>query len=263
MKSEKRVGVFLFVTVGILALSFVAAAQEKKPQLYFVEDYLVKPSMVAQFEGALKEAYNTIFTPNAWPWSIETYSTEDFHYYLLYRFENMADIDKAFAAFAEILGKIGVEKWDILNGKMGDATEYYKQGTVTLSPELSYSPETPRLKPEEAKLVYWGFCYVLPGREKEFEAQLKKIVALHYAKKVLQGFNGWIGGLGTDLPLYFYSETAKSGADLFLASEEAMKLIDPEATRIWNSMLALMRKFESKMGSFRPDLSYAPAPKVK
>ena len=35
MKSKKRVGIFLFVTAGILALSLVAVAQEKKPQLLF------------------------------------------------------------------------------------------------------------------------------------------------------------------------------------------------------------------------------------
>lgn len=263
MKPKKWAGVFLFLAVCVLALSIAATAQEKKPQLYFIEDYVVKPSMVPQFEAALKDLIATVYKPYNWPWPMETYSTEDFHYYFLYPFKNMAEIDKAFAVFSEILGKFGEQKWDALNRKMGGASEYYKQGTVTLSPELSYIPEKPRLKPEEMKFVYWGFCYVMPGREKEFEAQFKKIVALYESKKIDHGFKCWIGGLGTDLPFYFLSETGKSTADLFLTEEKVMKLVNPDITTIWNEMLGMMRKYEFKTGWIRPNLSFAPEAKAK
>ncbi len=263
MKPSKLAGIFLFLAVCVLALTVAAAAQEKKPQLYFVEDYVVKPSMVLQFEATFKEVMATVYKPYNWPWPVETYATEDLHYYFLYPFENLTEIDKAFATFYEILGKFGEQKWDALNRKMGDASEYYKQGTITLSPELSYVPEKPRLKPGEAKFVNWGFCYVLPGKEKDFEEQFKKIVAVYKAKKISQGFNGWIGGMGTEMPFYFYTETAKSAADLFLTGEKVIKLVDPEATAIWNTMLGLMRKFETKMGSFRPDLSFVPPAKAQ
>jgi len=263
MKPNKLAGVFLLLAVGVMALALLAPAQEKKPQLYFVEDYVIKLSMVPQFEAAFKEVMATVWKPYDWPWPLKTYATEDFHYYFLYPFENLAEIDKAFATFNGILGKFGEQKWDALNRKMGDATDYYKQGTVTFSPELSYIPDKPQLKPEEEKFVYWGFCYVMPGREKEFEAQFKKIVALFKAKKVTHGFNSWIGGIGTEAPLYFYSELAKSAADFFLTSEKVMKIVDPEVTELWNKTLALMRKYEYKTGSVRPDLSYMPAAKAK
>jgi hypothetical protein len=263
MKPNKLAGVFLALAVCVLALTIAAAAQEKKPQLYFIEDYVVKPSMVPQFEATLKEIMATVYKPYNWPWPMETYATEDFHYYSLYPFESLTEIDKAFAIFYEILGKFGAQKWDVLNRKTGDTIDSLKQGTVTLSPELSYIPEKPRLKPEETKFVYWGFCYVLPGKEKDFEEQFKRIVALFKAKKIANGFNTWIGGLGTEQPFYFYTETGKSPADFFLTSEKTMKLVDPDVTNIWNAVLGLMRKYEFKMGSYRPDLSYAPAAKAK
>ncbi|MEN6561510.1 MAG: hypothetical protein ABFD52_12110 [Acidobacteriota bacterium] len=65
------------------------------------------------------------------------------------------------------------------------------------------------------------------------------------------------------MPFYFYSETARSDSDLFLMDEKVMKLIDPEATAVWQAMLKLLRKYKSKMGAYRPDLSYAPAEKAK
>jgi len=263
MRSKKRVLVFVVLAVGILALGQTVAGQEKKPRLFLVEDDVVKPALVSQFEAALKETVADVFTAYGWPWPFDVYATEDFHYYVLYPFESLSEIEKAFGIWNEMVGKLGAEKWDALNRKMGEATEYIKQGTVTLSPELSYVPEAPALKPEEVKFVYWGFCSVQPGKEKDFEAQLRKMVELYKARKAPAGFKSWIGGIGTEMPFYFYSETARSGSDLFLMDEKTMKLIDPEATAIWNDMLKLLRKYESKTGAYRPDLSYAPAAKAK
>lgn len=261
MKLGKSVGVVLLLAVCVLAFALPTPAQEKKPQFYFIEDDVVKPAMVSQFEAVIKEFNTVLWTQFNWPWAMETYATEDFHYYMCYPMASLTDVDKAFSFFNEILGKFGGQKYDALNRKLGDTIEYFKQSTVTFSPELSYIPEKPRLKPEEMKFVYWGFCYVLPGREREFEAQFKKIAALFKAKKIDGGFNTWVGGIGTDLPFYLYTELGKSSADFFLNEEKVMKLVDPEVTELWNQTLPLMRKYECKMGTYRPDLSYLPVKK--
>lgn len=263
MKPNRLACALLFLAVSFLAFALPAPAQEKKPQLFFIEDDVVKPAMVAQFEAALTETVATLFKAYSWPWPFQVYATEDFHYYILYPFESLSEVDKGFGIWYGMVGKLGEQKWDALNRKMGETTEYIKQGTVTLSPELSYTPEKPRFKPEEAKFVYWGFCYVMPGKEKDFEAQTKKIVALYQAKKISGGFKTWIGGMGTEMPFYFFSMTAKSAADMFVTDEKTTKLLDPEATAIWNVMLKLMRKYEFKTGMPRPDLSYAPPVKAK
>ena len=261
MKLSRMAVLFALLAASVVAFALPAPAQEKKPQLYFAEYYAVKPPMVAQFEAAVKEMNASLWTAFAWPWKMETYSTEDFYYYFFYPFENLTEVDKAFSTFETILAKLGPEKWDVINKKFGSASEYFKQFTTTLMPELSYVPEKPRLKPEEMKFVYWGFCYVLPGKEKEFEAQFKKIVALFKAKNVDHGFNTCVGGIGLDLPLYIYAEAGKSAADFWLTSEKVMKVVDPEATKLWNETLMLMRKYESKVGTPRPDLSYYPVKK--
>jgi hypothetical protein len=261
MKPNRSVVAWLVLAVVALAFALPAPAQEKKPQLWFVEDNVVKPAMAAQFEAALKEFNAAMWAPYNWPWAMETYATEDFHYFLCYPMASLTDLDKAFSVFNEILGKFGEQKFDVLNRKMTGATESLKQSTVTFSPGLSYLPEKPRLKPEEMKFVYWGFCYVLPGKEKEFEAQFKKIAALFKAKNVDSGFNTFVGGIGADLPFYLYTEFGKSPADFFLNEEKVMKLVDPEVTELWNQTLTLMRKYEFKMGTYRPDLSYTPVKK--
>ncbi|HYA48835.1 MAG TPA: hypothetical protein VEG35_03965 [Burkholderiales bacterium] len=263
MKPIKSAVTLLFLAAAVLAFATPAPAQEKKPQLYFIEEDVVKPAMVAQFEAVVKEVNATLFKAYGWPWPFQVYATDDFHYYFLYPFESLTEIDKGFSIWYGMIGKLGEQKWDALNRKMGDTTEYVKQGTVTLSPQLSYVPEKLPFKPEEAKFIYWGFCYVLPGKEMDFEAQLKKMVALYKAKNVPAGFKSWIGGIGTEMPFYFFSETGRSAADMFLTDEKVTKLVDPEATAIWKDMLKLMRKYEFKTGMPRPDLSYTPPPKAK
>jgi len=261
MKLKPSLVVFFFLAVFVLALILPASAQEKKPQLYWVEEDIVKPAMVNQFEAATKETIEAILKAYNWPWAMEAYATEDFHYYYIYPFESLTEIDKAFGVWHDILGKFGEQKWDTLNRKLGETVEYTRVGTITFSPELSYLPDKPRLKPGEIKFIYWGFCYVIPGKEKEFEAQFKKIAELFKAKKVNHGFKTWIGGIGVEMPFYMYSETGKSPADFFLTSEKVMKVVDPEVTQLWNQALTFMRKYEFKMGTFRPDLSYYPEKK--
>jgi hypothetical protein len=263
MKPNKLAGVFLFCAVCIMALAPMVSAQQKKPQLYFIEDYVIKPSMAAAYEATHKDLIATVFLPYNWPWPLQTFVSEDFHYYLVYPIASLTDLDKAFAVFSGILGKVGEQKWDALNRKIGDATEYYKQGTFTSSPELSYIPEKPRLKPEEEKFIYWGFCYVMPGREKEFEALFKQIVGLCKSKKLTIEFDTFVGGIGADAPLYFYTEYGRTIADFFMTSEKTDKILGPEITDIWNKVLSTLRKYEFKAGLVRPDLSYVPAAKAK
>lgn len=255
MKPMKWTGWLVFLAFSILA-PFSAGSAEKNSRLYFVEDYTVKPSMVTQFEASIKEFIMTVLKPYGWSWSFETYSTEDFHYYFLYRIENMAEMDKAYDDFHGIIGKYGERNWAVLYGKIGEATEYCKQGTITMLPELSYLPAPPRLKPDETKLVSWSYCYVMPGREVEFEGLVRKTVMLYKARNIGQGLKTWMGGLGTESPMYFFTETAKSASDLFLTGEGITRILEPDLGRLWKEMLGMIRRFETKIGGARPELSY-------
>lgn len=258
MKPVKLAFALVFLAFSVPALLSARAAEEKKAQLYFVEDYAVKPSMAPQFEASIKEFIMTVLKPYGWSWSFETYSTEDFHYYFLYRIEDLAELDKAYDDFRGIIGKYGEREWAVLYRKIGNAIEYCKQGTITLMPELSYFPAVPRLKPDEKKLVSWGYCYVMPGRDIEFEGLVRKIVMLYKARNIGQGLKTWMGGLGAESPMYFFTETAKSESDLFLTGEGINRLLEPDLGRLWKEMLGTIRRLETKMGCARPDLSFLP-----
>ena len=70
MKPNKLAGVFLLCAVCIMALAPLASAQQKKPQLYFIEDYVIKPSMAAAYEATHKDLIATVFLPYNWSWPL-------------------------------------------------------------------------------------------------------------------------------------------------------------------------------------------------
>jgi len=257
-----RRGIFVFFMVAIMvaigSLTIYAQAEKPPPQFYFVEDNVVKPSKVNEFEAAAKE-FLAMIEKYQFPYPCYTYMADDFHYYFVYPMENFSDIDKAYKVFYEILAEFGEEKWQAINKQMGKTLEYLKQGTFMEQPALSYAPQGQQVDLEKVPYTYWGFAYGKPGLERELEANLKEWVALYKSKEIPMGFTTYMGGLGTDMPLYFWTLRAENAAEYWQLDEKIVEELGPEKVMaLWNKTLALLRKYEYKTGLFRPDLSYLP-----
>ncbi|NIM59870.1 MAG: hypothetical protein GTO16_13165 [Candidatus Aminicenantes bacterium] len=63
------------------------------------------------------------------------------------------------------------------------------------------------------------------------------------------------------MPLYIGFATGKSASDLFIHWEKQQELEAEEGKALWEKTWAVCRKFETKTGWFRPDLSYIPKEK--
>jgi hypothetical protein len=252
---RKKTTVFLAVVfIGALFLMTApASAQEQKGQLYFVSEIHAKPAMAAKFEDVVKREIELNY-----PLPFETYSTDDYIYFILFPLENYGGIDKMNKAEEEWIAKIGKEFQALMKSAEG-TIEYYKHGVVRLGPELSYAPKKPRYKPEEMKFIYWYFVYPEFGKEKEFEDLCKQYVDLYKSKGVSMGWNTYVAEMGVELPLYVLSMAGKSPAEFFTEDEKQMKKFDREKIKEmgkkWNSLL---RKIESKVGGPRPELSNIP-----
>lgn len=258
-----KVSVFLMVglMVSLCTLTILAQAEEQKAQLFFVEEVVVKPSMLSVYEAAIKEmvAYSSNHKYQ-YPWY--AYSTNDFHYYYVFPMENLSEIENIFKAWGEISKIVPEEQLQTMMKNYQGTYEYYKYGVFRQRPDLSYTPESPRLKPEEANFMYWGFCYLLPGKEKEFEENSKKWVDLYKSKNISNGWNTFIGDIGTDMPFYFWTASGKSAADFWSQGEKETKILgEEEVMKLEQKDMALYRKYESKTGRPRPDLSYIPKEK--
>ncbi len=249
----------IFMVIFLIAFGFlfsVSQAEEQKSELFLIEDEIVKPSKIADLEAALKEmvAYST---QHKYPYPWYTYSDDNYHYYYVMPIKDYADITNIFKTWAELGEKVG-DPWQAMMKKYLKAYEYVKLGVIRTRADLSYVPENPRLKSGEEVYIRWGFCYVQPDKVGEFEEIMKEWVALFKKKNIADGFDTFIGDLGTDMPFYFWAEYGKSPADFFSHSEKNMEIFGDEAMKLWMRTLALLRQFENIGGMFRPELSYMP-----
>ncbi len=260
MRSKISIVLIVGFVVSLCALTTLAQEKEQKAQAYYLQDVAVKPSMIAEYEAAVK-----VYLPlNAeykatYPWY--AFSVEDFHYYFVIPVENLADVDNMFKEDSELEKKMGEEKSKEIGKRFAGTYEYVSSYMIYHRPDLSYTPESPRLQPEEANYRQWIWYYILPDKEKEFQEILKKFVTLTQSKNVTDGYNIYSGGIGMDIPAYLVAFSAKSAADFETHYEKAWELLGEEGKALMQKLVALTREREVKTGWFRPDLSYLPKEK--
>ena len=247
----------VFLAAGLFSVLFVLSgltgAQEQKSQLYSISEMAVKPAMAAKFEAAVKKEIEL-----GYPMPFETYSTDDFFYYFLVPIENYAGIDGMNKAEGEWAARIGQEYQSLMKSVEG-TFDYYRNGVVRFLPDLSYAPKKPRLKPEEQKFISWGYAYVEFGKEKEFADICKQFVEVSKSKDTSLGWNMFVVESGTEMPFYFWAETGKSAAEYYAEGEKVTKKFGEEKQmELWGKLLATLRKYETKTGAPRPDLSNMP-----
>jgi hypothetical protein len=78
----KLIVIFLALVFFLCASSALAQVGEQKAQLWFVEDVVVKPSMVEKYEAHTKEAL-ILWQKYGTPSAFYAFNTDDFHYYFV------------------------------------------------------------------------------------------------------------------------------------------------------------------------------------
>jgi len=257
MRGKVSIILMVGLVVTLWAVTALAQAEEPKAQLFLIEQVVVKPSMVAQWEVHVKEALD-LFNKYQFPYPFYTYSTDDFLYYFVYPVESFADIDNWYKAIGELEKKAGAEQWQALVKSAVGTLEYYQYSMWRYLPELCYIPEKPRLKPEEANFVFWEFAYIPFGKEKELAEICKEWIELYKSENIPDGWETYVGDIGTEMPVYVFVMMAKSAADYYSQSEKTQKLLGEKYQELLAKWFAICKKFEFKTGRFRPDLSYTP-----
>jgi hypothetical protein len=232
--------------------------EEPKPQLILVEEVAVKPAKVTEWEAHVKQAVE-LFTKYEFPYQLYTFSYNDFCCRFAWTIENFADIDNFYKAIGEWEKKMGPEQWESLMKSAIGTLDDYHYFLIRYRPDLSYIPEELGFDLwKEGHFVFVEFCYLNFGTEKEYEEITKKWVDLYKNKSIPVGWWTYVGDIGTSMPFYMFVIRAKSAADYYSQSEKMQKLLGEEIKKLMGKTWSPVRKYETKTGSFRPDLSYLP-----
>lgn len=258
----KRFLVLLSVLTGFAFFASRAPAQMgSSPDMLYVHHEVVHPSKIMEHEAATRDFLAAVkaHSDAQHQFNYTAIATPEFDYYYVLPMKSFADIDKLNAFFGHMSEKMGKEKFDALMMKGSPNIDHTSEIVAMRRPDLSYAPKTPRLKPEEVKFIRYEFYYIKPEAESKIEGISKEWASLFAKHNVNDGFNLYQILMGDDLPLVVVTIEGTSPADLETQSAKILETLGKEGQDLMQKTLALTRRFETKIGQLRPDLSNMPA----
>jgi hypothetical protein len=254
---KKIITPYLFGAVSMYACTISLGQDAMQPQLYFVEEVVVKPSERDNFQETIKEFLN-YFEEQNFQFEVSSYMTSDFHIYFTFPLEGAGDVEDLFTGFNNLAEKVDPVKWAELISAEYKAIESVEYSLYYMRPDLSYFPENPRITEEETNYLEWTFAYVKPGKDAEAEAIWKEWAELYKEKGVTDPYYTWVGFIGPEVPLYLFIFPGKNAIDFHQAGLENMAKLGEDAKPLYEKTYGLIKKLESRTGWVLQDLFYSP-----
>jgi hypothetical protein len=250
----------LFLVLSAAALAAQQAPAPEPPPLLYVHEEIAKPSMIADYERISKELGAAMRGANI-PFHYDAVSTDDFHYYFVLPMKSFGDVDKIMQTFmVDLPQKVGKEKVSDLMRRGGATMEMTREWILVRRDDISYSPAKPRLNVEEATHFQYDFYYLKPGMEDMVDQISNEWKAALQAANINDGFTVYQAAVGGDLPLVVVVNRGRSAADLATQTARNMETLGEKGRTLLGKTFSTVRKFETKIGRLRPDLSN-PAPR--
>jgi len=252
--------VALCFTAGLHTNLAYGQEDKTKNQLFIIHEDVVKPSMVAQYEKAASDLVAKLKEHNIASFNYGAASTTDLHYLYVTPIKNMAELD--INAEEEIIEKMGKDATRAMWEQFANCYDSHKNFLVTRLTDLSYQPESADNDGEQKNFIHWDYYHVQPGKGDEARSLSKEWRDLYASNNVAMGYNLYVGGIGTDMPLFVTTQRAKNAADFQMQSAKTAELLGDAGKDLNQRTMAITLRFESRDGWARPDLSYTPATKM-
>ena len=249
---------FWLAAFAALLLPAGAAAQEAdEPQMFFVHQEIVKPSMIAEYEAAAVDWMELLKGSEVAKGKIEfnAFSGPQVGYVYVVPIDDFADFGEFGNSFETVAQSLG-EAWREAGARSDAAVAQYESGFYIHRPDLSYEPANPRLAEGEAPFVHWDFWYAIPGKTEDLEGVAKEFVELYTSKGLDTGWNVYQAITGGDLPLYVVAVGARDEADFHANEARLNELVGAEAEALGMKALKFARRVEPMVGWSRPELSF-------
>ena len=252
--------IFLLAGVLIFLVSALTIAQdEPKDVLYMVHKDVIKANMVPQYEKAVNELYDQLKAHNFGMRIQFASSTDENEYFFLTPISSYADLDKRDAIWGELYEKAGEETMSAIDEQFEGCYEHHNNYVIRLNTELSYMPENPRFKPEEANFIHWDYYQVEEGKEQQAMEFAKKYKELWAKNNVGDGYNVWIADIGHNLGMMVITQTAKDAVDYYEQGKKMMESMGDEINKLNDDFMPLARDFRHVNGKPHPEWVYTPS----
>jgi len=254
MKTNPKILVWAVVLLFFFSIS--TYGQESKKQLFVIHEDVVIPSMVSQYEKISKNLVSQLKDHSVSEISEMCAMTNDFHYYYITPVDNMAALDDN--PWKAVEDKMGKEAFEKLWEGYADCYDVHSTYMLSFSPEDSYDPQSSKLMDSETLYRRWAYINIDPSKSEEGKKIVKEWKSLYEAKNIPTGYRTYWGGIGTEEPLLIVIEWAKDATALAAQRAKVQEMLGEDAKDLRARTLAVIRKYDVKEGTMRPDLSYMP-----
>lgn len=246
----------LLITVIFLLSQNIANAQDDKFQAYWVHEDEVKPSMVTEYEKAVKELIVNCKKHDVQSTKWITTTTEDNRYLYVMAIENMADLDKKI--FKSLEEKMGKENFGSLMTSLDKCLDKRGDYILYLDKEKSYMPQGITQTPEGKNYRKFLYYHVTPENYRMFLEKGNAIKTLFKKKESKVYYRIYRSGFGTMGNFVMVAIAAKSAGDFEQMTKANMELLGEESQKAFSELLKYTSKYENFSGRMRPDLAYSP-----
>lgn len=243
----------LIVLIALAGNTTAHAQVEKKGQLWFIWEATVHPELQSQFIE-LQIDYHSKFKEHGFPYTMYTWTDSKFGYYFFYPVDSYDDKIEIYDALWAILPSWGEENFSQMWETVMSHRTYYLQAL----PEISFMPEEPRADQMDMPYAYWDILYVKPGKEMEIAELLKKLTALSQAQNFDDPVQMLTGDIGYEGSVYIGALKGKDPVDMRLQNQKMWGLMGDEGAALFQDLMSLLRKRESKEFWYLEELSYFP-----
>lgn len=247
--------------IGFLPLAMNAQEPEKRYQLFWVNDEVVKPSMAEEYYEAAKK-WVSLLKKHECPFPFNTYWTGDDHVMWTIPIENYADMDKIWKWSGKIREKSPDEYKAAEDAFKGT---YYSSRACVYALDYKYSmiAKGAESESEEENFVFFDIYYFEPGTETEMNKIWDEFKEFMADKDFGQSWYFYWGVMGTDNPVLWSAASAKNVTAFWEENAKMRKVLGAEAGKIKQKMMKYVTKQENKMAWFQKELSYTPTKKEK
>ena len=250
----KKLRILLLVIVmTVSSLMLLNAQGSDKFQSYGVHEEVVIPSMVNEYETAVKELVANVKKYDIKELKWITSVTNDNRYLYLYPIANMADLDKDnFKLLAE---KMGADKLGDLFNRTNKCINQYFDYVLRLDKDLTYMPGGITQTPEGQNYRRFYYLRYTPQQEEKLVASLKAVKDMFQKKNSKMDYRVYRSGFGSGGEYIMVAIAAKDVVTYETMNAENDKMFGEEGAKVFGEIMKNISKMEEVSGNMRPDLA--------
>ncbi len=242
----------LAIVMTVSSVLLLNAQGSDKFQSYGVHEELVIPSMVSEYETAVKDLVANVKKYDIKELKWITSVTNDSRYLYLYPIANMADLDKD--NFKLLGEKMGADKLGEIFNRMNKCITQNFDYVLRLDKELTYMPGGITQTPEGQNFRRFYYLRYTPQQEEKLVASMKAIKDMFQKKNSKMDYRVYRSGFGAAGEYFMVAIAAKDALSYETMNAENDKLLGEEMGKVFGEMMKNLSKMEEVSGGMRPEL---------